>query len=121
MIKLTEGNLLEAKAEACVNTVNCVGIMGKGIAYLYQPKGAPKADKIRVSTAKPKMTKGRALLINFLELYKSQGYRHTLLEIQKLMYFMQESGENLCLIFVRHQYGPYAENLHHVLQRIDGH
>jgi len=89
--------------------------------YLYQPKGAPRADKIRVSTAKPKMTKGRALLINLLELYKSQGYRHSLLEIQKLMYFMQESGEKLRLNFVRNQYGPYAENLHHVLQRIDGH
>ena len=32
MIRFTEGNLLDADAEALVNTVNTVGIMGKGIA-----------------------------------------------------------------------------------------
>jgi len=37
------------------------------------------------------------------------------------MYFLQSVGENLKLKFKRDQYGPYAENLHHVLQRIDGH
>jgi len=233
MIKSTTGNLLEAKADALVNTVNCVGVMGKGIALqfkqafpdnyqeyekacktgqvrigqmfvhkrndmfypkfiinfptkrhwktksrlediesglkdlierikqlniksiavpplgsglggldwkdvkrlivrafdelpdtevlLYEPKGAPKPDEITISTSKPNMTRGRALLIRLLELYQSQGYRHTLLEIQKLMYFLQNAGENLKLKFKRDKFGPYAENLHHVLQRIDGH
>lgn len=32
MIQLIRGNLLEDKSEAIVNTVNCVGVMGKGIA-----------------------------------------------------------------------------------------
>lgn len=32
MIRYTQGNLLEANAEAVVNTVNEVGVMGKGIA-----------------------------------------------------------------------------------------
>ena len=36
MIKLTKGNLLEADVEALVNTVNCVGIMGKGIALQFK-------------------------------------------------------------------------------------
>lgn len=36
MIKLTSGNLLEAKVEALVNTVNCVGVMGKGIALQFK-------------------------------------------------------------------------------------
>ena len=36
MIKFTEGNLLEAKAEALVNTVNTVGVMGKGIALMFK-------------------------------------------------------------------------------------
>jgi len=31
MIKLTKGNLLEADVDALVNTVNCVGVMGKGV------------------------------------------------------------------------------------------
>src|ERR1700730_18295283 len=36
MISFTEGNLLEASAEALVNTVNTVGIMGKGIALMFK-------------------------------------------------------------------------------------
>ena len=36
MIETTKGNLLEANAEALVNTVNCVGFMGKGIALQFK-------------------------------------------------------------------------------------
>jgi O-acetyl-ADP-ribose deacetylase (regulator of RNase III) len=36
MITTEEGNVLEAKAEALVNTVNCVGFMGKGIALQFK-------------------------------------------------------------------------------------
>ena len=36
MIELTTGNLLETNAEALVNTVNCVGVMGKGIALQFK-------------------------------------------------------------------------------------
>lgn len=36
MIKLTKGNLLKSDAEALVNTVNCVGYMGKGIALRFK-------------------------------------------------------------------------------------
>jgi len=36
MITFTQGNLLEADVEAVVNTVNTVGIMGKGIALMFK-------------------------------------------------------------------------------------
>lgn len=36
MLELRRGNLLEADAEALVNTVNCVGVMGKGIALQFK-------------------------------------------------------------------------------------
>lgn len=36
MIEITRGNLLEAKTEALVNTVNCIGHMGKGIALQFK-------------------------------------------------------------------------------------
>ncbi len=36
MISYHKGNLLNAKAEALVNTVNCVGVMGKGIALQFK-------------------------------------------------------------------------------------
>ena len=35
MIKYAQGNLLQAPAEALVNTVNEVGVMGKGIALMF--------------------------------------------------------------------------------------
>jgi O-acetyl-ADP-ribose deacetylase (regulator of RNase III) len=36
MLEFVAGNLLEADAEALVNTVNCVGVMGKGIALQFK-------------------------------------------------------------------------------------
>jgi O-acetyl-ADP-ribose deacetylase (regulator of RNase III) len=36
MIQHMEGDLLRADAEALVNTVNCVGVMGKGIALQFK-------------------------------------------------------------------------------------
>lgn len=38
MITYTQGNLLEARAEALVNTVNTVGVMGKGIALMFRER-----------------------------------------------------------------------------------
>ncbi len=38
MIIETQGNLLEAKTEAIVNPVNCVGMMGKGLALQFRKK-----------------------------------------------------------------------------------
>src|SRR5438309_3080812 len=36
MITYTQGNLLDADVEALVNTVNTVGVMGKGIALMFK-------------------------------------------------------------------------------------
>ena len=36
MISFTKGNLLEADVDALVNTVNTVGVMGKGIALMFK-------------------------------------------------------------------------------------
>lgn len=233
MIEYIKGNLLTAKAEALVNTVNCVGVMGKGIALqfkqayprnfkayesackakkvqpghmfitdigsrenpkyiinfptkrhwkskstlediqmglraliadvqrlkltsiaipplgcgngglrwddvrplieeafrslqdvhvlIYPPDGSPAPDVIKIGANRPHLTKARALFISLMEAYSLPGYRLSLLEIQKLAYFLQEVGEPLKLRFVGHLYGPYAENLNHVLQAMDGH
>lgn len=233
MIENAQGNLLEADAEALVNTVNCVGVMGKGVALqfkqafpenfeayqrvcrrkelkpggmfifetrtmigpkyiinfptkrhwkgksriedidagldvliedvarlgiksiaipplgcglggldwnqvrpriekafkavpdvrvlLFAPVGAPDATTMPVRTKPPRMTHARALLIKLMQEYNALNYRLSLLEVQKLAYFLQESGEELKLKFVAHAYGPYADNLNKVLQTIEGH
>ena len=38
MVRIEQGNLLEADAEALVNTVNTVGVMGKGIALMFKER-----------------------------------------------------------------------------------
>ena len=45
----------------------------------------------------------------------------TLLEAHKLMYFLQAAGEPLSLRISKGPFGPYAENLRHVLHAIEGH
>ena len=57
MLRYTQGNLLDAPAEALVNTVNEVGVMGKGIALMFRDafpantaeyERAAKAREVRV-------------------------------------------------------------------------
>jgi O-acetyl-ADP-ribose deacetylase (regulator of RNase III) len=90
---------------------------------LYEPAGAPAAEKMVRETKAPNMTVGRAALLGLMERYFAAVMDPfvTLLEIHKLMYFMQESGEDLNLNFRQAIYGPYAEKLRHVLSRIEGH
>ena len=56
-----------------------------------------------------------------MEQYVGLAYRLTLLEVQKLAYFLQEAGEPLRLRYEPGHYGPYAANLNKVLERIEGH
>jgi uncharacterized protein YwgA len=69
------------------------------------------------------MTPGRAALVGLMHRYLGGLLDPfvTLLEVHKLMYFMQEAGEPLRLNYKKHLYGPYAENLRQVLNRIEGH
>lgn len=232
MLELAKGNLLEADVEALVNTVNCVGVMGKGIALqfkqafpentrayeracranelqpgkmlvvptgvvnpkyiinfptkihwkgnskipyiqvglkalvqeirargiksiaipplgcgnggldwaqvyplirdafadqpdvrvlVYAPVGAPSPESMPVASKNASMTRVRALMVKLFERYCEPGYRLTRLEVQKLAYFLQEADEPLKLAFVKHTYGPYAENLNFLLQHMEGH
>jgi len=233
MIEYTEGNLLKAEAEALVNTVNCVGVMGKGIALqfkqaypamarayadackrgevqpgrmhiwdsqqlqgpryiinfptkrhwrgksriediesgledlvatvqrlgigsialpplgcghgglswdtvrpmienafagmpegrmlVFAPSGAPATSERVIRTERPKWTTARALFIASMERYTVLSYAVTQLEIQKLAYFLQDAGEPLQLRVEKGPYGPYADNLNKVLERLEGH
>lgn len=236
MITFTEGNLLEARAEALVNTVNTVGVMGKGIALMFKERfddnyrqysAACKAKEVRIgkmfvtrvhelggpswivnfptkehwrnpsrmewvvqglqdlrrfliqqeikSIAIPplgagnggldwnqvrsqieaalgdlnvditvfeptrqyqnvakragveKLTPARALIAELVRRYWVLGMECSMLEIQKLAWFLERSIERvspehnpLQLHFVAHKYGPYANRLDHLLNSLDG-
>ena len=89
--------------------------------FLYAPEGAPALENMRIATQKPRMNDNRASLVAMMMNYGEIGYRLTLLEIQKLAYFLQLAGQPLKLKFEKQKYGPYAEALNHVLQRLEGH
>ena len=236
MITFTHGNLLEAPVDALVNTVNTVGVMGKGIALMFKERfdynyqlytAACKAKQIHTgkmfvtetheltgprliinfptkqhwradsrmewiieglldlrrfiieqkvsSVAIPplgagngglewplvreqiekvlgdldveilvfepsnkyqnlakregvqKLTPARALIAELIRRYWVLGMECSLLEIQKLAWFMERSIEQfnpkdnpLKLKFKAHIYGPYAQNLTHLLNSLDG-
>lgn len=236
MMRLTVGNLLDADADALVNTVNTVGVMGKGIALMFKeafPKNfrkyaaACKRDEVRLgemfvtegpslhgprwiinfptkdhwrnrtrpewvregladlrrvigergirSIAIPplgcgngglnwgavrpmieealgdlqdvevmvfepisryqnvakrsgveKLTPARALIAEMVRRYWILGIECSLLEIQKLAWFLERSIvelglENpLDLQFKAHRYGPYSDRLRHLLDGLDG-
>jgi O-acetyl-ADP-ribose deacetylase (regulator of RNase III) len=236
MISYTEGNLLDARAEALVNTVNTVGVMGKGIALMFRERfdrnftlyaAACKAKQVKVgqmfvtetgelegprwiinfptkdhwkgnsrlewvesglqdlkrvlrerkirSVAIPplgagnggldwlavkaridaalselddvevivyeptdkyqnvakragvqKLTPARALVAEAVRRYWVLGMECSLLEVQKLAWFLERSlnhlglRNDLKLNFVAHRYGPFAPNLNHLLNSLDG-
>ena len=90
---------------------------------VYEPGGAPPDTRPNRSTAVPKMTAGRAALVGLMSRYLGGLLDPTvsLLEVHKMMYFLQQAGEPLKLRYVQAPYGPYAENLRHVLRDIEGH
>ncbi|MFI7543088.1 macro domain-containing protein [Actinoplanes sp. NPDC049599] len=89
---------------------------------LFAPTGAPAPDEMPIRTRRPSMTLGRATLLMLLKQYRdADEFRLTALEVQKLAYFLQVAGQPLRLNYVKAKYGPYAENLNHVLRTLDGH
>ena len=91
--------------------------------FVYQPTGAPANEKMVRNRKVPSITSGRAVLVELIKRYLNGLLDPfvTLLEVHKLLYFMQEAGEPLSLKFAKAPYGPYAENLRHVLNELEGH
>jgi hypothetical protein len=68
------------------------------------------------------MTSATAAALGIFGRYSRFDYRLTLLEVHKLVYFLKEAGEPLPRTnFEKGPYGPYADSLRHVLNRLEGH
>ena len=59
MITYKNGNLLEANAEALVNAVNTVGVMGKGIALMFKEKFPENMVKYKNACANKQVQIGK--------------------------------------------------------------
>jgi hypothetical protein len=74
-----------------------------------------------------KLTPARALIAELVRRYWVLGMECSLLEIQKLAWFLERSIERLTpernplnLEFTAYKYGPYANRLDHLLNSLDG-
>lgn len=66
-IELTRGDLLKAHADALVNTVNCVGVMGKGVALQFK-RAFPENFRIyKRACDVGQVTTGRVLVVDCLD------------------------------------------------------
>ena len=90
---------------------------------VFEPRGELGTERPVQTHQLPTMTPGRAALVGLMERYLDGLLDPfvTLLEVHKLMYFMQVSGQQLRLRYTKGPYGPYAENLRHVLNAVEGH
>lgn len=64
-IKITKGDLLRQEVDAIVNTVNCVGVMGKGIALQFKQKW-PENYKAYAKSCKAKQLRPGKMLVHNL-------------------------------------------------------
>jgi O-acetyl-ADP-ribose deacetylase (regulator of RNase III) len=90
---------------------------------LFEPGEAPAAADVIDRRKTPFMTPTRAAVLALMGKYLATGYdyRLSLVEVQKLTYFLQAAGEQLNLDYQAHHYGPYADNLRKALRNMEGH
>ena len=90
---------------------------------VFEPREASEPERTARSREVPRMTTGRAALVGLMDRYLNAllDPSVTLLEVHKLMYFMQVAGQQLRLRYTKGPYGPYAVNLRHVLNQVEGH
>jgi O-acetyl-ADP-ribose deacetylase (regulator of RNase III) len=108
---------VRARIENSLRTLSDVEVV------VFEPSADSHDERSNRSSDVPKMTAGRAALVGLMNRYLAGLLDPfiTLLEVHKLMYFMEQSGEPLRLKFAKGLYGPYAENLRHVLKAVEGH
>src|SRR4051794_9316490 len=63
MIEVTRGDILKADAEALVNTVNCVGVMGRGIAAQFKRAYPKNFSTYQQACKRHEVQPGRMLIV----------------------------------------------------------
>jgi O-acetyl-ADP-ribose deacetylase (regulator of RNase III) len=91
---------------------------------IYEPTS--KYQNVQKRGGVEKLTPARALVAEAIRRYWVLGIECTILEVQKLAWFIEMSSTDLKLDvplrlnFKANRYGPYADNLRHLLNSLDG-
>ena len=96
---------------------------------VYPPAGAPIAANMPVRTKRPNMTRTRAALLLAFERYLQQSVaagvsdtgEMSIVEAQKVAYFLQVAGWPSKLEFAPSHFGPYAQSVDQFISYVEGH
>lgn len=90
--------------------------------HAYEPTSAVEPVALEAGGPKPELTPARAIMLDLIGAYKTSHYALGRLVAQKLAYLAQTAGEpSLGLEFKEGKYGPYANDLKFLLQKLEGH
>jgi len=104
--------------------VDALGDLGDVTIVVFEP--TPRYHNVAKRRGVRKLTPARALVAELVRRYWILGIECSVLEIQKLAWFLERSIERLGrdnpldLRFVANRYGPYADRLRHLLDDLDG-
>lgn len=142
MIRYTKGDIFNSGADCLVNTFNCEGYMGKGIAYQFKmryPNNNTKYEEVcRARKLRPGQiltyVENGTLIINVptkdewrrpskieyiqsgLDALIEELQRPTSLRFQKTLYFTNYYYGKDLYQFSRGKYGPYSKALYHATE-----
>lgn len=93
---------------------------------VYEP--TRQYQNVQKRSGVSELTPARALIAEAVRRYSSKGLDCSVLEVQKLAWFLQTSLADLSLVtpdsldlqFTANRYGPYSHRLSHLLNRLDG-
>lgn len=96
---------------------------------VYPPTGSPSAAAMSVRSKRPTMTKRRAAILlgfdRYVTLSMSAGHaiggEFSIMEAQKVVYFLQLAGWASAFDFAPSHYGPYAHTVDQWLSSVEGH
>lgn len=96
---------------------------------VYPPEGAPPPAAMPIRTKRPSMTRSRAALMLAFERYVERsilaGFSDTrqlsIVEAQKVAYFLGVAGWSAELDFVPSHYGPYSQAVDRFISHVEGH
>ena len=113
------GGLEWTKVKALMNKY--LGELPNVEITIYEPTDAIKEILQKENEKKEvKLTNARAMLLYALYEYEKSGEVASVFAANKLAYFLQKSGEDLKLQFVKYTYGPYAQAVSRVLYSMNG-
>lgn len=96
---------------------------------VFPPEGVPSAEAMPVRTRRPRMTVARAALLLAFDRYiqlsdqaaLSMDGKFSIIEAQKVVYFLQEAGWSSKHEFVPSYYGPYSQTVDQLISSLEGH